>query len=54
MRVSDIALSGSDPDMKGDVLFLCIFNNKDWIPVAVTATENKKIITFGNVARGIP
>ena len=54
MPVSDIALSGSDPDMKGDVLFLCIFNNKDWIPVAVSATENKKIITFGNVARGIP
>ena len=54
MPVSDIALSGSDPDMKGDVLFLCIFNNKDWIPVAVSATENKKTITFGNVARGIP
>lgn len=54
MPISDIALSGSDSDMKGDVLFLCIFNNKDWIPVAVSATENKKTMTFGNVARGIP
>lgn len=51
MPISDIALSGSDSDMKGDVLFLCIFNNKDWIPVAVSATENKKTMTFGNVAR---
>ena len=54
MPISDIALSGSDSDMKGDVLFLCIFNNKDWIPVAVSATENKKTMTFGNVAPGIP
>lgn len=54
MPISDISLPESDPGMEGRARFLCIFNNKDWIPVAASTDRKDGSVTFRNVARGIP
>lgn len=54
MPVSDIDLPEEVTDMEGRVRFLCIFNNKDWKPVAVSTDRKGKTVTFRSVARGIP
>lgn len=53
MPVSNLVLSEPGSLSKDEMQSLCIFNNKDWQPIAISTEINKKKITFRNVGRGI-
>lgn len=53
LPVSDIVLPNPDKH-KNKLFFLCTFNNREWIPVAVSENPDKEQIVFQKVARGIP
>lgn len=53
LPVSDIKVNETKK-AKGSSSFLCIFNNREWIPVAVSEKEDKDFCLFRYVARGIP
>ena len=53
LPVSDVVLKRTDQS-NNNFSFLCTFNNKDWVPIAVSQKMDKEQIIFQNIARGIP
>lgn len=53
MPVSNLVLSAPGALPKDGMQSLCIFNNKDWQPIAISTEINEKKITFRNAGRGI-
>lgn len=53
LPTSDIVLPKPDKH-KGSLFFLCTFNNREWIPIAVSQKPDKEQIVFHEIARGIP
>lgn len=53
LPTSDIILPKPNKH-RGNLFYLCIFNNREWIPVAVSEKPDKNQIVFKNIARGIP